>query len=1001
MKKKAKTAVPHKIKALRVWLIILSALLAFLFIVTMVLTQVPFLTNTINSVTGGSRRYLKRGDPSKYQYFVSDYKTKEEVYNAANELNKQIVQEGAILLKNEKNALPLKEGAKISVFGRNSVDAVLGGSGSNKGDTSSAITDFNDALKASGFDCNPVLADYYRGLSGYQRPSVTMGTVLTGYPVCEATLPYNQSVRDSYSKYGDAAVVVISREGGEGFDLPRTMFWNGGDYKSWGAKTRQTVPGARSIDDHYLQLDANETAMLKEACDNFEKVVVVINSASPIELGFLDDTAHYAYNEHITGAIWLGHPGAKGLAGLGELLNGKVNFSGKTIDTFSRNFKNDPAWYNFGNYNENDGNRYTTDGNGRGAYFVEYREGIYVGYRYYETMAEEKNRQSEGTGENWYKQNVVYPFGYGLSYSTFDWVVKAPSNNGATLDASTEISIDVTVTNTGSRAGKDVIQLYYTAPYNEGGIEKPHVVLGDFIKTDLLEGGESKTYTLKLRARDMASYDWNDANKNNFKGYELESGKYTLSIMKNAHTPIATCNYYVAEGGIKYEYSEINSEVKVENLFDEAGEYIPEYLSRKNAFSNFNVLAGASAASRREVSAEFILRCNYSLNDTPDDPWYSQTSPEQSKKQTSYNDTSIKLYELLGKAYDDPMWEIFMNQLTVSQLVALISVGNYRTVAVENIGKPETIDFDGPMGFASFMGDGAVYGTCYYASECILAATWNTELAEAFGEMVGNESIVGDEDGDGRTYSGWYAPAMNIHRSQFGGRNFEYFSEDGLISGKMAKSVVLGAKSKGVYTYAKHFALNEQETCRDSNGILTWANEQAMRELYFKPFEICVKEGNTTALMSSFNRIGYEWAGGSYNLLTRLLRDEWGFKGTVITDFNLKSYMNVDQMLRAGGDLNLSPKKLPSSTTTSTDITVLRKAAKNILYTVANSNAMNGSGEGIEWGYALPWWIVWLIVAVCTVFAICAAVGTVLFFQTKKYKSELKSYTTTEVKNEN
>ena len=969
----AKYTYTHRCKVLKVWFIILSALLAFLFIVTMVLTQVGFLYNTINSVMGGEQRYLKEGDPTlpEYQYFTSDYQTKGEALAAANALNERIVEEGTILLKNDNNALPLREGANITVFGRNSVNIVLGGSGSNAGDTTGAAADVTQALRNSGFNCNTVIRDYYAGLKGYDRPSVTMGTILTGYPILEAPLPYPQNVRDSYKTFSEAAVVVISRIAGEGFDLPRTMFWDGSNYKNFNNSNPQKVTGARNTDDHYLQLDQNETDMLKEACENFDKVIVVVNSASPVELGFLDDTAHYAYSDKIKAALWLGHPGSSGLNALGKLLCGKANPSGRTVDTFARNFKDDPSWENFGNYLTNDGNRYLTNGKNRGAYFVEYREGIYVGYRYYETMAEEQG----ANGASWYKNNVIYPFGYGLSYSTFDWTVKTPENTVLTKDG--KITVEVTVKNNGPLPGKDVIQLYYSAPYTKGGIEKPSVVLGDFVKTASLASGESKTYTLSFDVRDMASYDYSDANKNSIKGYELEKGPYKISVRKDAHTPVAEFDYTLDED----IYYDKDGETEIENLFDDVSGQITEYLSRADAFKNAECLKGASDPAHRDVSNEFLAAFTYKYGDSATDPWYSEIAPEQSSRTLSYREAEVKIYELMDKDYDDPLWEELLKQLTVEQMKSLVSVGNYRTVQLENIGKPLTIDSDGPMGFAAYMGGTEVYGTCYYASECILAASYNVELAQEFGEMIGNEALVGDENGDGRTYSGWYAPAVNLHRSQFGGRNFEYYSEDGVLSGNMAAKVIKGAQSKGVYTYLKHFALNEQETCRDSNGVATWANEQSMRELYFKPFEIAVKDGGTTAIMSSFNRIGSTWAGGSYNLLTRLLRDEWGFKGMVITDFNLKDYMNVDQMLRAGGSLSLSPDKGPSGTTTTTDITVLRQATKDILYTVANSNAMNGNGEGIIWGYTIPTWVVWLIVATC-----CLVVldGVMCFFTVRE-----------------
>ncbi len=985
--------IASKRKVFRVWFIIIAALLGLIFVLTMIMTQNKFIYNTINSMLGGERRYLKSGDPAEYQYYTTEYKTKKDVLDAAAALNDRISGEGIVLLKNDNDTLPLDAGAKLSVFGRNSVDAVLGGSGSNKGDTSKAVADVNVALAGAGFKCNDVLQNHYKSVK-LTRPEVAMGSVLTGYPICEAPLPYPQAVTDSYASYGDAAIVFISREGGEGFDLPRTMFWDGSGYRNWNPKEKIAVSGARSVDDHYLQLDKNETDMINEACANFDEVILVVNSASPVELGFLDDPTHYAYSDKIKAVLWLGHPGSNGIDALGKVLSGEINPSGRTVDTLVRDFKKDPAWENFGNYLSEKGNRYTFEGADRNAYFIEYREGIYVGYRYWETMAEELNSK-DGSGETWYKDNVVYPFGYGMSYSDFEWTVNPVTPVDTPLAEDGRIEIEVTVKNNGPYDGKDVVQFYYTAPYTPGEIEKAHVVLGDFVKTDELVVGESKTYTLSVDVRDMASYDYAGKNDNDYKGYELDAGIYTVGIMKNAHETVQTFDYRLSDD-VYYEYSDVNEKQKVENLFDDVSGHIEEYLSRENAFANYDCIKGADSAENREVTNEFIKSWTYVLDDDENDPWYAKTAPNQSKSELSYKKAEIKLHDLIGKEYDNPLWDELLDQLTVDQMIPVISTGNYRTLQIENIGKPMTIDSDGPMGFASYMGDGAVYDTYYYASEAVLGATWNTELAEEFGVMIGNESLVGNLDGDGRTYSGWYAPAMNLHRSQFGGRNFEYYSEDSLISGKMAAAVVKGAKSKGVYTYAKHFALNDQETKRDETGLLTWANEQAMRELYFRPFEICVKEGKTTAMMSSFNRIGVEWAGGSYRLLTTVLRDEWGFEGMVITDFNLKTYMNVDQMLRAGGDINLSPSGKPSSTKTATDISVMRRAVKNILFTVANSNAMNGSGPNVVWGYALPYWVIWVILANVFLLLLTGTLVTLAFLSNRKYKKSIGKQITEE-----
>lgn len=974
-----------------VWFIIFTALFVFVFTATLILTQNALIYNTVNSVLGGERRVLKSGDPSQYMYYGGDYSDKESVLEAANALNERIVEEGAVLLKNEDGTLPLeRDETRITVFGKNSVNPVLGGSGSNAGSSGSTKLDVSAVLDGSGFTCNPVMRQYLLGgNSGSGRPnSPDMGDILTGFPVGEAPLPYSQAVTDSYAQYNDAAIVFISRIGGEGYDLPRSMRYNGSKYTDQSGTT--PIPGARSASDHYLQLDANETAMIKEACAHFEKVIVVINSASPVELGFLDDPAHYAYDKNIKAALWIGDPGESGLNALGRILKGDVNPSGRLVDTYARDFKNDPTWYNFGNGLISEGNRYMTEKDGkktaRKLAFVEYREGIYFGYRYYETMA------AVCGDPTWYKNNVVYPFGYGLSYTEFTHSVVPKTANGTAMGKSDTLVFDVDVTNVGGYDGKEVVSLYCTPPYKNGGIEKPHIVLADFAKTELLPSrtGNGKL-TLSVNVRDLASYDYDDKNGNGFKGYELEAGEYTFYIGNDAHcwadenTPEFT--YTVPEGGFRYETDSATGDPVV-NLFDDTSEHIREYLSRADAFKNYDCLNGATDEGYRTVDEAFINSVIKIAKDTPDDPWYSDVTPDQSKSILSDDEAPVKLYELIGKKYDDPLWTTLMNSLTVGQMVDLIRSGNFHSCYVESIDKPLTIDADGPMGFALFMGADSIYDTCYYASECVLAAPRNKALAHEFGNMIGNESIVGNERGDGTPYSGWYAPAMNLHRSQFGGRNFEYYSEDGTLSGLIGAEVVAGASEKGVYTFIKHFALNEQETDRDNNGLVTWANEQSMRESYFRPFEMSIKLGGSTAVMSSFNRIGKVWAGGNYALLTSLLRDEWGFEGMVITDFNVNSYMNADQMIRAGGDLNLIGDKPPTGVTTATDVTAIRRAAKNILFTVCGSNAMNGRGAGVKWGYAIPDWVIWVIVAAVGTFFAAVGIGLFTFLPYKPKKPE-------------
>ncbi|MDR1093568.1 MAG: glycoside hydrolase family 3 C-terminal domain-containing protein [Clostridiales bacterium] len=964
-----------KKKGSRAWLIVTSSVLVFVLIVSLVLTQQVFISNTFNTLFGGPRRTITSPSGKSYIYYEPDYVSKGQTLAKANELNEEIMGEGIVMLKNEGGALPLSNGAKVSVFGKNSVNLVYGGSGSGGGNTDSLAT-VHDSLKNAGFNVNPTLKAFYenKGQSGQGRPSnPAMGDLLWGFATGETPIDrYTAAVKGSYASYPDAALVVFSRICGEGFDLPRSMKTGAS-----GAKT----DGARSADDHYLQLDQNETDLLAEVSANFSKVVVIINSSAAMELGFLDDTAHYAYHEQIVGALWIGNPGGSGVNALGRVLNGAVNPSGRTIDTYARNFKNDPTWANFAFNNASNGNRYRTaeTPNDRPFYFVDYEEGIYVGYRYYET-------RGFTDGGAWYKNNVVYPLGYGLSYTSFEWsVVSAKSTAAGEVSPGGEITVTASVKNTGSKAGKDVAQLYYTAPYTAGGggIEKAHVVLGAFGKTKLLNPGESQEIALTVKVSDMASYDWDDANANGFKGYELEAGEYAVKLMRDAHTVAGEIKYTVGEGKKLSEKTEYGAAPS--NLFDDVSAKVNSADTAATG-NSMTVLSRADWAGTspstptmddRLVTAEFIRLLNYANTDMANDagkPYYTDSMP------TTGAAATVKLYELIGEDgavdYGDPRWETLLDSLTVSQMAGLIGRGNFHTEKIEGIVKPQTTDPDGPVGFTNFMGDPTVYGTCFYVSATVVAATWNRELAEAQGKMVGNEGIWGNDKVDQAPYSGWYAPAVNIHRTPFSGRNWEYYSEDGFLSGMIAAGVVKGAKSKGVYTYVKHFALNDQETNRDSNGILTWADEQTMRELYFKPFELAVKEGGTTAVMSSFNRIGTVWAGGSYALLTDLLRGEWGFKGMVITDYNVYSHMPADQMIRAGGDLNLIQDKSPSTANASaTQVSLMRKAAKNILYTVAGSNAMNGLGEGAVIRYKLPRWQIALILADAAIVAGLAAWG--------------------------
>jgi beta-glucosidase len=656
-----------------------------------------------------------------------------------------------------------------------------------------------------------------------------------------------------------------------------------------------------------------------------------------IECGFLDDPSDPDYHQEVGAALWIGAPGDTGIRALGRILKGEVNPSGSLVDTFVKDLTADPAYQNFGDNMSAGGDMYTNVSDKSGGYiyaFVDYEEGVYSGYRYWETRA-------LTDGEQWYKDHVVYPFGYGLSYTTFEQGIKSVSGG---ISKGSVISVDVEVKNTGSVAGKKSVQLYISAPYTAGGIEKPGVELAGFAKTPEIAPGASKTVTIEIDPYLFASYDYNDKNGNGFSGYELEKGAYVLSLRDNAHSEIESRELSLASD-ILYETDEASG-YNVVNRYEDADDEIETTMMSRSDFE------GTFPKSRTDAEKVISVATKSGIDSL------DSLSPAKYKEFPQYGaEGQYEFYNLINAAYDDPRWEELLNRVTYDEMVELINVGAFNTAYVASIKKPKTIDSDGPAGFAVFLGGGdTVFGTSHYACEPVIAATFNTELAEEMGEAVGEEALIGN----GQTpYSGWYAPGLNIHRTAFGGRVGEYFSEDPLLSGLIGASEITGASTKGVYAYIKHFAVNEQETSR--NGVATWLSEQALRQIYLRPFELVVKKGKATAIMTSFNRIGTKWTGGDYRLLTEILRNEWGFKGTVITDFNTHPFMDIGQMLSAGGDLNLAflkevykPRKSDA-----TALTELRMATKNILYTVSRSNAIP-----IE-GYSMPIWDIALIIGVC------------------------------------
>ena len=869
---------------------------------------------------------------------------KAEAFANAQEVNLKLAEEGFVMLKNENAALPMNKGARISVFSKNSVNLSYGGSGSGGFDTSNN-KNLYESLNDAGFVTNPTLKNFYESSQSGPVRTANSSDLDNGdnQKIATAETPqnkYTDAVRNSYADYSDAALVVITRIGGEGFDLPRYQ----GDSE-----------GAVSPDSHYLELDQNEIDLLTAVTDGtFKRVVVVFNTPSSFEATFLKDSAYAAFADKIDAAVWIGFTGSNGITALGEILNGDVNPSGRLVDTWAADFTKNPSFVNFGTGCLPD----TTDKYDGGMYYsVDYEEGIYVGYRYYET-------RGETDGEDWYNANVVYPFGYGLSYTTFDWTVGDAS--ASEIELGTTITVPVTVKNTGSVAGKEVVQLYASAPYTLGGIEKAHKVLVGFAKTKLLQPGESETVTVSFDPYSAASYDYRDANSNGFSGYELEAGEYTLYVSHNAHESEKAIALNLAAdvqiGTDPTTDSEVvNRYTDSENFLDSDWQ-LDAMLSRADWEGTWPTPQTAQQHAGTDRLYEEIRseeHNNPTDFDSEEYPWFGE-------------EPTLTLRDLLPSAeaegyepvvsYDDERWEELMMGCDEEEMIALINNGAYHTLAMESVGLPATIHGDGPSGFTCFMSKEQVNGTCQYVSEPVMASTWNINLMNELGEAIGEEGTIGDK-ATGQPYSSIYAPGVNIHRSPFGGRCSEYFSEDPFISGMMGAAEVQGIQSRGVLPTVKHFVANEQETHRSIGGDLSWLSEQALREIYLKPFEYTVKLGETRGIMTSFNRIGTRWTGGDYRLLTEILRNEWGFNGLVICDFNtIPQYMIPRMMFYAGGSLDLATQQSAMWTDCDTsdagDAIVLMRAVKDVMYALVNSNAMNAEVIGYNppiWQEYLRW----------------------------------------------
>ena len=844
-----------------------------------------------------------------------------ETSDEATELCTDIAEEGIVLLKNEGNTLPVASGSNLNVFGWASTNPCYGGTGSGSLSDAYETVSLLQGLEDAGFKLNTELSDFY---TAYRADRPEVGMFAQDWTLPEPTADsYTDEMMNNAKEFSDTAMVVITRVGGEGADLPTdvsqvTYTDNSTEYKDF-------EPG-----EHYLQLDKTEKDMLDLVCNNFENVIVVYNGANAMELGFVNE-----YSQ-IKAAIWCPGTGQSGFEALGEIVAGTVNPSGKTSDTFGADLTATPTYNNFGNftYDNMDDFAYTSTGftgveTTTLPSFVNYVDGIYVGYRFYETAAAE-----------WlidYDKTVLYPFGYGLSYTSF-----TQEMSDLTVEDG-QISFDVTVTNTGDVAGKDVVEAYYNPPYTNGGIEKATANLIDFAKTDVLEPGESQTITVSFNEEDMASYDTKGE-----AAYVLEAGDYVISINSDSHN-ILDSDTYTVDSTVVYNGEEGRStdDLTATNQFDFA-EGDVTYLSRADGFANYAEATKApeSLSASKEVQSLFMNNSNYNPED------YNNDDDEMP---TTGASNGVTLADLRGASYDDEKWDSLLDQMTISDMDTLIALGGYQTSAASSVGKVMTVDCDGPASINNnFTGTGSIG----FPSAVMIASTWNKDLAKAFGESIGKMA-------DEMEVSGWYAPAMNTHRSAFAGRNFEYYSEDGVLAGYMATNAVQGAEEYGVYAYIKHFALNDQETNR-CNMLMTWANEQSIREIYLKPFEMAVKEGGAKAVMSAFNYIGTEPAGACSALLNTVLREEWGFRGFVETDyFGVYGYQDSDREIRNGNDLMLVAYDTETNHVTdqksATSVKAMRQACKNIMYTVVNSRAYDP--DNLKAGL-MAWQIVAIIIDV-------------------------------------
>ena len=827
----------------------------------------------------------------------------DETNEEAAEVAEEIMEDGIVLLKNE-SLLPLNETKKLNIFGWESINPAYGGAGSGGINDLYDIVSLNQGLENAGFSINQELVDFY---NNYGADNPEMSIQKQSWTLPEPPVDtYSDELIKSAKEYSDVAVVVLSRKAGEGhndipMDVRKAAYDNNSD-------EYDDFPEG----EHYLQLSQTERDMVDMVCSNFDNVIVVYNGANQFELGFADEYPQ------IKSVVWCPGTGNVGFNALGKVFSGEVNPSGKTPDTFIYDMTTAPWWNNAEKTEYTNLADLAVEGMNAGTAqvyapaFTNYVEGIYVGYKYYETAAQE--------GAIDYDKTIQYPFGYGLSYTEFE------QKMGELEEKDGQISVDVEVTNTGDVAGKDVVEVYYKPPYTNGGIEKSSANLIEFAKTDLLQPGESQTVTVTFSIEDMASYDENHA-----KAYVLEKGDYAISINSDSHT-VLDQKTYTADKDVVYkgENKRASDDTAATNVFEDAKGDVT-YLSRADHFANYEEATAAPASA--ELGEPYVSE--YHLNSNFDKTTYLN---DEDVMATTGADNGLTLADMRDADYDDPRWEKLLDQLTVDEMANMIAMAGYQTAAMDSVGKVATLDFDGPAAINNnFTGVGSIG----FPIEVVVASTWNKELAQAWGECMGK---ISQEMGA----EGWYAPGMNTHRTAFGARNYEYFSEDGVLAGNMGAKAVEGARKYGVYSYIKHFALYEG----NAKMVSVWSNEQAIREIYLKPFEISVKQGGANAVMVSWSFLGDKWTGESSNLMNTVLRDEWGFRGMALTDFfrnNGHGFMNADAALANGVDAMLSTFNGEENNVANpehpTSVLQMRNACKNVMYTVVSSWAYDGEHE--------------------------------------------------------